>query len=584
MLEGLLEGGSGDDGEEQPGEDLTSVLDGLEAPEPEDDSETAEDVLAGLADSLTEPEEADNGGLESILGGLDAPAGEAESDLSAALDTLDAPQAEDAEDSGLDDLLADLGSDAPEEIAEDGTGDVLEGLAAETESAEAAGGGDPDLDALLGGDDDAGADGLDDLLGDLTNDDGADALDELLSDPGEAPAAEAAADDGGLDDLLGDLDSSETAGGEDPGLDTLLAGADAPGAEDSAGDDLDTLLGGLDEPETEEISGGGLDDLLGGAGAEDALLDDLLGDLGSEEEDGDLDDLLAGLGEEAAAEDAAADDGAEDDLDALLGGLGDADAGLDGLMGDSSDMELDDLLGGLGGDEEDANDADALPGGPDEGGVAQAAAGAQASDEPEFAYGTMSADRPEPQKLERKRFRLAVLGDFSGRAAKGLLETGDGLASRKAILLDPDTVEDVIESFATELVLPIGKDGAGIAVKLEDLDGLHPDELYENVELFSELVGLRKQLQSGATADHAAGTLKAWAEKHGTKARAPKRTSAGNAVPADKRLSAFQLLIGATGITPAPGLAGGGSAGAGGRAAYPCAAGSGCHGDAEGRG
>nr|WP_254695776.1 type VI secretion system contractile sheath large subunit [Leisingera sp. NJS204] len=164
----------------------------------------------------------------------------------------------------------------------------------------------------------------------------------------------------------------------------------------------------------------------------------------------------------------------------------------------------------------------------------------------------MSADRPDPQKLQRKRFRLAILGDFSGRAAKGQLETGDGLAARKAILLDPDTVEDVIESFAAELVLPIGKDGAGIAVKLEDLDGLHPDELYENVELFSELVGLRKQLQSGATADHAAGTLKAWAEKHGTKARAPKRTSAGNSVPADKRLSAFQQLIGATGITPRP--------------------------------
>nr|WP_302480802.1 type VI secretion system contractile sheath large subunit [Leisingera sp. ANG59] len=144
---------------------------------------------------------------------------------------------------------------------------------------------------------------------------------------------------------------------------------------------------------------------------------------------------------------------------------------------------------------------------------------------------------------------MAIMGDFSGRAAKGQIETGDALAARKAILLDPDTVEDVIERFATELVLPIGKDGAGIAVKLEDLDGLHPDELYENVELFSELVGLRKQLQSGATADHAANTLKAWAEKYGTRARAPRRASAGNAVPADKRLSAFQQLIGDTGNT-----------------------------------
>ncbi|WP_411353165.1 type VI secretion system contractile sheath domain-containing protein (plasmid) [Leisingera aquaemixtae] len=226
-------------------------------------------------------------------------------------------------------------------------------------------------------------------------------------------------------------------------------------------------------------------------------------------------------------------------------------------MGDDGDVDLDDLLGGLGDDDEDtagdgSDDLDALLGDLDDGGNAPAAetAGAELSDEPEFAYGTMSAERPAAQKLARKRFRMAVLGDFSGRAAKGQLETGDALAARKAILLDPDTVEDVIERFATELVLPIGKQGAGIAVKLEDLDGLHPDELYENVELFSELAGLRKQLQSGATADHAAKTLKAWAEKYGTKARAPKRTSAGNAVPADKRLSAFQQLIKDTGITP----------------------------------
>ncbi|WP_315901060.1 type VI secretion system contractile sheath domain-containing protein [Leisingera daeponensis] len=363
----------------------------------------------------------------------------------------------------------------------------------------------------------------------------------------------ATAGDDDLDSLLGDLEEETEAsnaddldallsGAEDSGLDDLLGGSEDDGAAAAggAGDDLDTLLGGLDDD----------------AAGEDASLDDLLGDLGSdEEEDGDLDGLLAGLGEEAEAEETEDADSAEDDLDALLGGLGDADSDLDSLIGgDGGDMDLDDLLGDLADDEEDTaeaggDDLDALLGDLDEGGDEPAAAAAGSTGEPEFAYGTMSAERPAAQKLERKRFRMAILGDFSGRAARGQLETGDGLAARKAILLDPDTVEDVIGRFATELVLPVGKDGAGIAVKLEDLDGLHPDELYENVELFSELVGLRKQLQSGATADHAAGTLKAWAEKYGTKARAQKRTSAGNSVPADKRLSAFQQLIGDTGNT-----------------------------------
>ena len=53
------------------------------------------------------------------------------------------------------------------------------------------------------------------------------------------------------------------------------------------------------------------------------------------------------------------------------------------------------------------------------------------SEEPEFAFGTLSADRPDAQRLNRKRFRIALLGDFSGRAARGLLETGDALADHR---------------------------------------------------------------------------------------------------------------------------------------------------------
>ncbi|WP_413229489.1 type VI secretion system contractile sheath domain-containing protein [Leisingera sp. McT4-56] len=585
ILDGLLD--AAPEAEEVAGEDLSAVLDSLDAPEETETADAAADVLAGLADDLPDDEPDGGADLDGILGSLDEPDEDTgEEDLSAVLDTLEASEETEAGDSGLDDLLADLGSGEPEESTADEAADVLEGLGADAVGADPEEASDPDLDSLLADADDAGDtepdDDLDSLLGDLEEDKEpalSDDLDALLGDAADEPAAAAEEDESGLDDLLGDLDAAEDEDGDSSGLDALLAGGE--GSEEDGGDDLDALLGGLDE--SEDDADEALDDLLGGleddasAGPEDAAeedldallggldgeeteddtsLDDLLGDLGADEdEDGDLDGLLAGLGEEAEAEEAANAESAEDDLDALLGGLEeDSD-----LTEDDGDMDLDDLLGDLGGEDEDAaedggDDLDALLGDLDEGSDAAApeAAAAEVSEEPEFAYGTMSAERPAAQKLERKRFRLAILGDFSGRAAKGQLETGDTLAARKAILLDPDTVEDVIESFATELVLPIGKEGAGIAVKLEDLDGLHPDELYENVELFSELVGLRKQLQSGATADHAAKTLKAWAEKYGTKARAPKRTSAGNAVPADKRLSAFQQLIKDTGISPRP--------------------------------
>ncbi|AZV81003.1 hypothetical protein EBB79_24195 (plasmid) [Parasedimentitalea marina] len=105
---------------------------------------------------------------------------------------------------------------------------------------------------------------------------------------------------------------------------------------------------------------------------------------------------------------------------------------------DSDDLNLDDLLGSLDDDtsedaEEAGDDLDALLGGLDSVDDGESDAGADSatdsgaetvkpspSDDPEFAYGTMSSDRPEPQKLQRKRFRLAILGDFSGRAAKGV--------------------------------------------------------------------------------------------------------------------------------------------------------------------
>lgn len=164
----------------------------------------------------------------------------------------------------------------------------------------------------------------------------------------------------------------------------------------------------------------------------------------------------------------------------------------------------------------------------------------------ELNFGMIGAERPDRGTLDRPRFRLAILGDFSGRAARGVLETGEALAKRRAIKLDIDTVEDVIAGFATTLVLPIGKDGAGIEVKLNGLDDLHPDELYDRVEMFDALSGLRRQLSSGATSARAAQSLKSWGEEFGRKVTPPRKSSRGNKVPASGRLSDFQKLIGGT--------------------------------------
>ncbi len=159
------------------------------------------------------------------------------------------------------------------------------------------------------------------------------------------------------------------------------------------------------------------------------------------------------------------------------------------------------------------------------------------------SFGKMSVPRTGPPV--RKRFRMAVFGDFTGRSANGVIETGKALANRRPVLLDVDTIEDVIEGFATTLILPIGKDDAGIEVKLGSLDDLHPDELYDNVEMFQSLSALKQRLGTGSMVERASEELRGWAESFGKKVKLPKRSGA-TAVPADRRLSDFQALIGDT--------------------------------------
>ncbi len=161
-----------------------------------------------------------------------------------------------------------------------------------------------------------------------------------------------------------------------------------------------------------------------------------------------------------------------------------------------------------------------------------------------FNFGTLEAPPRTGDGSTKKRFRIALLGDFSGRSAKGEVEIGEDLAKRRPIKFDIDTVEKVIAGFGTTLVLPIGKKGAGIEVELSNLDALHPDELYENVEMFEGLVALRRRLSSSSTAKGTVTELREWGKEFGQPVNPPSRRSGGNAVPADRKLTDFQKLIG----------------------------------------
>ncbi|MCC0046491.1 MAG: type VI secretion system contractile sheath small subunit [Defluviimonas sp.] len=515
------------------------------APEPGAEDRTADDALAGLR-AAAPAEAAEDTTTEDTLAGLrhlqpraaeeTDPSADILAGLAATPEVAAAPDTTDALLAGLaagadeaaaeaddtDAILGDLATTPEAEADADPSADILAGLAGLAE-AEAG----SDLDALLAGDDGDAA--LDALLGAIPDATGPDATGPDAAVPGGAGSD--------LDALLADDDGDAAlnallaAGGEDAG-----GAPDEPAGSDPAGTDTNTdaalaaLLGGND-------GDAGLDALLGAV--DDAPGSDLDALLTG---DDDLDALLAGTldgdtaigGDDGASLSDAPDGAGDTDLDALL--AGDDDAGLDALLGAIGSDEDMPAPAAEGEANETEDEMSAIPG--------DGAGDERKVDQP---FGFISAPRPAPEDLRRTGFRMAIFGDFTGRAARGLIETGDALAARRAIPLDVDTVEEVIEGFATDLVLPVGPDGAGIRVSLKELDALHPDELFDNVEIFAGISGLRQRLKSASLAPAALDQLRKWGEAHGQRLAPPRRKSAGSSVPANLKLGAFQQLIGDSG-------------------------------------
>ena len=112
--------------------------------------------------------------------------------------------------------------------------------------------------------------------------------------------------------------------------------------------------------------------------------------------------------------------------------------------------------------------------------------------------------RPEPETP----FRIAILGDFSGRTNRGLSESGDALASRPFRVIDRDNFDSVLAKIAPRLELaPAGEDGFRVSLRFADLDDFHPDRLFERAEIFRKLREMLQKLNDPASFAKAAAEL-----------------------------------------------------------------------------
>ena len=139
-------------------------------------------------------------------------------------------------------------------------------------------------------------------------------------------------------------------------------------------------------------------------------------------------------------------------------------------------------------------------------------------------------------------FRLAVLADLSGRGNLGTVEIGTDLQQRRPWKVDVDNLDSVLQRMGLKLRLPVG-DAGSIDVDVECIDDLHPDELYEKLDVFGELNELRRRLKNPSTFPDAAKEVNQWSQSapHQTTVRSVPK-SAGTSIPRGK-LSDFARLI-----------------------------------------
>jgi type VI secretion system protein ImpC len=133
-------------------------------------------------------------------------------------------------------------------------------------------------------------------------------------------------------------------------------------------------------------------------------------------------------------------------------------------------------------------------------------------------------------------FCIAILGDFSGRANRGVFEPKT-VGERPTHLVDRDNFDEVLSKLRPELHLPT-ENKTPLVFRFSELDDFHPDQLFEN-DAFQKLKDIRERLQDPTTFKETAEQLGVFREAPSTK---PVNENARVVAPSPVRLASGSLL------------------------------------------
>ncbi|HEY2148514.1 MAG TPA: type VI secretion system contractile sheath large subunit [Pirellulales bacterium] len=108
--------------------------------------------------------------------------------------------------------------------------------------------------------------------------------------------------------------------------------------------------------------------------------------------------------------------------------------------------------------------------------------------------------------------QILVLSNLAGDADQRDENRAASLAGGRPLVVDRDNFDDVLARFRPKLSLDgISPGGERVEIDFTELDDFHPDRLYDRIELFADLRGLRDRLRKPATFAAAADELLALA-------------------------------------------------------------------------
>lgn len=113
---------------------------------------------------------------------------------------------------------------------------------------------------------------------------------------------------------------------------------------------------------------------------------------------------------------------------------------------------------------------------------------------------------------DESTFRIALIGDWSGRANRSLFATSSELALWRTFVVDRDNLDQVMARLGVKLHLPVTSDGSlSLTIDFDQLDDFHPDRIIRRLEMFERLRRLRSALNNPGTFAEAAKEVRQWA-------------------------------------------------------------------------